>query len=86
MAGLPGAVLCEPDVAVRAGPTGLECVRRIVADAPTRLRQGGMLAMEIGLGQAEDVYALLNAAGRYQDIRFLKDPAGIERTVVALAK
>ena len=86
MPGLPGAVLCEPDVAVRAGPTGLECIGRILADAPDRLRQGGLLAMEIGLGQAESVYALLNESGRYEDIRFLKDSAGIERTIVALVK
>jgi len=86
MPGLPGTVLCEPDIALRAGPTGLECIRRLVADAPPRLRPGGMLAMEIGLGQAEGVHGLLSAGGRYRDVRFLKDPAGIERTVVALVK
>ena len=83
MGDLPGPVLREPDVALRAGPTGLECIRRIVRDAPERLRPGGTLAMEIGLGQADDVYDLLRAAGRYEHVRFLKDLAGIDRTVVA---
>ena len=83
MAALPGTVQCEPDVALRAGATGLEYVRRIIADAPARLHPGGLLAMEIGLGQADAVYELLNAAGTYRDIRFLKDQAGIDRAVLA---
>ena len=83
MAGLPADVLCEPELALRAGPTGLEHITRIVTDAPDRLRSGGRLAMEIGHTQAEGVYDLLNSDGRYEDIRLVKDLAGIERTVVA---
>ncbi len=86
MAGLPAAVRREPEAALRAGPTGLEVIERIVADAPGRLRAGGRLAMEIGHDQAEGVYDLLRGSGRYEDIRFLKDVAGIERTVVAHAR
>ncbi len=83
MDGMLRTILHDPDVALRAGPTGLECIARIVADAPGRLRRGGLLAMEIGLGQADAVYDLLNEAGGYQDIRVLKDTAGIERTLLA---
>lgn len=82
-AGLPEAVRREPDLALRAGPTGLECIRRIVGGAPARLRPGGLLAFEIGLGQAEEVYRLLSQAGGYRDIGFRKDRAGIERAAVA---
>ena len=42
-----------------------------------------MLAMEIGLAQADAVYELLGAAGRYEHVRFLKDQAGVDRTVTA---
>jgi len=83
MAGLPADVLCEPELALRAGPTGLEHITRIVSDAPDRLRTGGRLAMEIGHSQAEAVYDLLNGDGRYEDIRLVKDLAGIERAAVA---
>jgi len=83
MAELPGVVQREPEIALRAGPEGLECIRRIVSDAPRRLAAGGMLAMEIGLGQAEAVYDLLNADGRYEGIRFVRDAGGIERAAVA---
>jgi len=80
---LPEAVRCEPERALRAGPTGLECIERIVRGAPDHLRGGGLLALEVGMGQAERVHSLLNQSGRYRDIRFLKDNAGIERTALA---
>lgn len=83
---LPEAVRREPDLAVRAGPTGLECIGRIVRDAPAHLRPGGLLAFEIGLNQAEKVHDLLRAAGCYEGVRFLKDNAGIERTALAHVK
>ncbi len=83
MAGLPQAVRREPALALRAGPTGLECIQRLVRDAPARLGGDGVLAFEIGMGQAEKTYELLSAAGCYQEIRFLKDAAGIERAAVA---
>lgn len=83
---LPAVVKHEPDIALRAGPHGLDLIRRIVADAPAALDAGGTLAMEFGFGQAEDVSQLLTAAGQYEDIRILKDQAGIERTVVARRK
>lgn len=86
MQALPAPVLREPQLALRAGPTGLEVIERIVREAPARLRGGGLLAMEIGMGQADAVYQLLHAAGRYEDIRFPKDHAGIPRTAVARIK
>ena len=83
MAGLPVPLRAEPELALRAGPTGLECIRPILADAPGRLRPGGLLAVEVGLGQAEEVYDMAQAVGRYREVRFLKDLAGIERVMVA---
>ncbi len=80
---LPESVRREPEGALRAGPTGLECIERVVRDAPGHLRGGGLLALEVGMGQAGKVHSLLNGSGRYQDIRFLKDSAGIERTALA---
>jgi release factor glutamine methyltransferase len=76
----------EPEVALRSGPTGLEHTRRILGDAPSHLRAGGLLAVELGLGTAEPVFDLLNQSGRYTDIRILKDAADIERTVLARRK
>ena len=83
MAQLPKPLKREPDAALRAGPTGLEFIARIIHDAPDHLKPTGLLAIEIGFKQAERVYDLLNEAGRYGDIRFGKDPAGIERVTLA---
>jgi len=80
---LPEPVKREPDTALRAGPDGLEFITRIIKDAPDNLKPNGLLAVEIGYKQAERVYDLLNEAGRYEDIRFRKDPAGIERVALA---
>jgi release factor glutamine methyltransferase len=86
MADLPKAVQAEPALALRGGPAGLDCIARIIADAPGFLAAGGLLAIEIGQGQGPAVYDLLNQAGGYEEIRLRKDSAGIERVAVAVRK
>src|SRR5262245_25866397 len=46
-------VLHDPEVALFAGSRGDELVQQLIAQAPSRLRPGGILAMEIGIGQSE---------------------------------
>src|SRR5439155_7096496 len=48
---LPREVLHDPDVALFSGARGDELVRELISQAPARLRPGGMLALEVGLGQ-----------------------------------
>ena len=55
-------------------------MRRLVADAPALLAPGGVLALEIGAGQAEATRALLQAAG-FADVQARRDLAGVERVV-----
>ena len=45
----------EPHAALFAGPDGLDDIRRIIADAPARLRSGGWLVLEIGADQGDAV-------------------------------
>jgi release factor glutamine methyltransferase len=68
----------EDPAALIGGSDGLDCVRRIVAAAPRYLRPGGLLAIEIGHGQAWAVRNLLEAGG-FLYIEFRRDLAGIER-------
>lgn len=70
----------EPRLALSGGSDGLVLVRRIVKEAPDHLEPGGVLAMEIGAGQAPDVAALYEARG-FTEIQRTKDLAGIERVV-----
>jgi release factor glutamine methyltransferase len=43
----------EPHNALFAGNDGLDIVRRIIEEAPEHLNSGGLLLMEIGVGQSE---------------------------------
>jgi release factor glutamine methyltransferase len=68
----------EPSLALCGGPDGLDVIRRIVGGALRRLRSGGVLAIEMGTGQAEQVQALFGEAG-FVDVTVNKDYGGHER-------
>jgi release factor glutamine methyltransferase len=75
-------VLHDPEVALFAGPRGDELLRQLIAQAPSWLRPGGMLAMEIGIGQSETLAAAL-AEKNYRDIWTEKDYSGVIRFLFA---
>ena len=75
-------VLHDPEVALFAGTRGDELVRQLIAQAPSRLQPGGMLAMEIGIGQSEALVATL-AEKNYRDISTEKDYSGVIRFLFA---
>ncbi len=70
----------EPRMALEAGDDGLDVIRRVVAGAPAHLVPGGVLAVEVGAGQAPAVAELLRAAG-FAAIELRRDYARIERVV-----
>ncbi len=70
----------EPHLALDGGRDGLDFVRRIAREAPSWLRPGGALAMEIGAGQAAEVERILRASG-FDDVTRTKDYGGHERVV-----
>ena len=66
----------EPRLALFAGDDGLDVIRRLV----DRVREHGVafVALEVGMGQAPAVAALLDG----YEVELLEDLAGIERVVV----
>ncbi len=72
----------EPIGALVPGPTGLEAIEVIVAGAPTWLRPGGTLVVEIGETQGDAVLALAAQAGLV-DARIEPDLGGRDRALVA---
>jgi release factor glutamine methyltransferase len=70
----------EPRVALDGGPDGLALLRRIVADAPARLAPGGVLAVEVGAGEAPAVVELFRVAG-LGSVQVARDYGRIERIV-----
>jgi release factor glutamine methyltransferase len=71
-------VLHDPEVAVFAGERGDELVRELISAAHDRLRPGGMLALEVGIGQADNLAVLL-AEKNYHDIAAIRDYCGVTR-------
>jgi release factor glutamine methyltransferase len=69
----------EPSQALFAGPTGMAIYERLIPDAKRVLKSGGLLALEIGFGQAAAVSAL---AQGWQKLQILPDLAGIPRVLV----
>jgi len=84
MAALPVDVReFEPHLALAAGDDGLTVIRRIVAGAPPMLNPaGGILALEVGAGQAPAVARLLADAG-FTDLEVDRDYAGHDRILSA---
>lgn len=73
----------EPAGALFAGPTGLEVVAALVEGAPRHLKPCGLLAVEVGAGQAEEVAWRIGRRGAYAPARVAPDLAGVERVVQA---
>lgn len=72
----------EPSLALYGGPNGLAIYRRLIPEARRVLKSGGLLALEIGFGQAEAVSEM--AAG-WKNLEILPDLAGIPRVVLCEA-
>lgn len=73
-----GDVRFEPRLALVAGKDGLDCIRKIVLQARTRLREGGWLLFEHGYDQGPASLRLLEEAG-YDELTSLRDLAGHPR-------
>jgi release factor glutamine methyltransferase len=75
-------VLHDPEIALFAGERGDELVRELIEQAPARLRPGGLLALEIGVGQAETLLSALTEKN-YRDICSKNDYNGLTRFLFA---
>lgn len=70
----------EPALALDGGPDGLRFYRVLTADWCCRLKPGGLLAVEIGETQGQEVKQLFSENGLTQ-VQILKDMAGHDRVV-----
>jgi len=75
-------VLHDPGVALFGGSSGDELVRKLIEETPSHLEPGGLLALEIGLGQAEGLSDVLRQKN-YHDIESKRDYSGITRFLLA---
>jgi release factor glutamine methyltransferase len=73
-----GDLRFEPRLALVGGEDGLDCIRKIAADARTRLRSGGWLILEHGYDQKDRCFELFREAG-YSDVEDFDDLARVPR-------
>lgn len=70
----------DPPEALDGGEDGLDAHRHLASGLGSWLTKGGLLALEIGAAQADDVLGLYGASLR--DARILPDRAGMPRIVI----
>lgn len=68
----------DPGVALFGGERGDEIVRKLIEAAAPHFAPGGLLALEVGIGQADDLAAFM-AKKNYHDIKTERDYAGVIR-------
>ncbi|MBR4123896.1 MAG: peptide chain release factor N(5)-glutamine methyltransferase [Clostridia bacterium] len=73
----------EPQTALLAKDDGLEFYKAIANNYKKALKNGGMLAFEVGFKQSEAVAEILKLAG-FADIKFKKDLSDINRVVIGI--
>ena len=56
----PGVRVYEPQLALEAGPAGLDAIARLLGQLPVYLRAEGLVVLEIGYDQGPAVLALLD--------------------------
>lgn len=75
-------VLHDPEVALFVAERGDELIRKLIEQAPLHFNGAGLLALEIGINQAEGLCDLLRQKN-YHDIESKKDYSGITRFLLA---
>jgi release factor glutamine methyltransferase len=73
----------EPRIALVAGTRGTEVHERLVDEAVPYLAPGGLLVMEIGQGQSDDIRGMIERMPVYERLEIVLDEAGIDRIVIA---
>jgi release factor glutamine methyltransferase len=74
----------EPRLAFDGGPLGIRILQRLIAEAPRFLKANGVLAFEIGLGQARGIRKRLEQHGDYGNISEITDRDGQTRALTAV--
>ena len=77
---MPEVSRFEPKLALDGGADGLAAYRAIAAEAPRLVAPGGRLLLEVGEGQAPEIYRIFQSTGFTPEDPW-KDLGGIDRVV-----
>lgn len=78
---MPEVSSFEPRIALDGGADGMDCIRRIIEEAPEYLARGGFLLIEMDPRQMAEAGALAEQKGDYRAARRHKDLTGRERVL-----
>ncbi len=73
----------EPKIALYAEENGLQFYRKIVLESPKFLKPEGWLLFELGIGESSYVKAFMDEY--FEDVKIIKDLAGIDRVIYGKA-
>lgn len=76
----PDIINYEPHIALNGGFDGLKFYRKLTAVAPEHLKSSGILAVEIGIDQSNQVFEMFSGAG-FTNIEILNDYSQIPRII-----
>ena len=85
MENLQKEVRFEPAQALFGGDDGLDFYRQIIRLYKNKLNENGMLIFEIGIGQEDEVMAMMIQHG-FKDVRVRADLCGINRCVLGFMR
>ena len=81
---LPENVKDDPYIALYGGRDGLDFYREIVSKSPRVLGRDGIIILEIGYDQGEQVRKMLEENGGFSFIELFKDYSGLDRIIKAV--
>lgn len=73
-------VRAEPELALRGGEEGMDCLNILAEESGRYLRPGGFLAVEVGYDQAEKTMNKFSLCG-FEGVRSHKDMNGYKRVI-----
>jgi release factor glutamine methyltransferase len=76
----------EPKIALDGGPDGLDFYRRIFREAPQHLNPQGLVILEIGFDQKEELEKILGSLQIFEVKEIIKDYNNINRVMVLKIK
>ena len=75
----------EPQGALFGGDDGLDFYRHILINFKHKLKTGGLIALEIGIGMQDEVMTMLVRHG-FENVRASKDACGVFRVITGFKK
>ena len=71
----------EPSIALAGGEDGLDIVRRLIVDAPGRLKPGGAVLVEVAPAQVDALKAWAGGLGPWSYVEPVSDAGGVVRVL-----